>query len=101
MFSDSLVGRGLVDRSHHSGEALRVLVIDENPRDRVQIDEAVRKAFPGSRTHAVSEPAGLDPILETGEFDMVVADHRPSWIDAVPPLARVRGRRPDLTGLFF
>ncbi len=96
MFSDSLVGRGLVDRSHHSGEALRVLVIDENPRDRVQIEEAVRKAFPGSRTHAVSEPAGLDPILDAGEFDMVVADHRPSWIDAFRALSRVRERNPDL-----
>src|SRR5262245_3796633 len=96
MFSDSLVGRGLADRSHHSGEALRVLVVDENPRDRVQIEEAVRQAFPGSRTRAVSDPSGLDQILEAGDFDMVVSDHRPSWIDAFRVLVRVRERNPDL-----
>ena len=96
MFSDSLAGRGLTDRSRRTGEALRVLVIDENPRDRVQIEEAARQAFPGSRTEAVSDPSQLDRILDAGEFDMVVADHRPSWIDAFRVLARVRERNPDL-----
>src|SRR5262245_54150960 len=96
MFSDSLAGRGLIDRSRHSGEALRVLVIDENPRDRVQIEEAARQAFPGSLTQAVSDPSALDRILDAGAFDMVVSDHRPSWIDAFRALARVRERNADL-----
>ncbi len=96
MFSDSLAGRGLRDRSRRTGEALRVLVIDENPRDRVQIEEAARQAFPGSRTEAVSDPFQIDGILDAGEFEMVVADHRPSWIDAFHVLARVRERNPDL-----
>ncbi len=44
----------------------------------------------------VLEPDELPPILEAAAFDVVLADHRPSWIDAFLVLGRIRERNPDV-----
>src|SRR5262245_28328021 len=96
MASDSTAPHASGQRAGVPGEALRVLVIDESPRDRDLIVEALRTGLPGARASVVNHPGELAATLERGDFDVVVAEHRPGWIDAFEVLGKVRTADPDL-----
>ncbi len=96
MASDSTPARGPNTRAGAPGEVLRILVIDESPRDRALIAESIRNGLPGSEVVEVQDPAALSSALERGDLDVVLADHRPSWVDAFLVLGKVRERHPDL-----
>ncbi len=95
MPSESAAGRSL-SGTGASGEGLRILVVDESAEDRWRIVDALRGGLPASEVLEVRDPGELAPILERGCFDVVLADHRPGWIDAFAVLRRIRERDPDL-----
>jgi two-component system, cell cycle sensor histidine kinase and response regulator CckA len=95
MFSDSTASGAATGRSGATGEALRILVVDENPRDRAVIADALKAGFPGCRLIELQDPESLAALLEAG-LDVVVADHRPSWIDAFHLLGRIREKSLDV-----
>ncbi|MEP6995247.1 MAG: PAS domain S-box protein [Acidobacteriota bacterium] len=90
MPSDPTASRGPVSRGGPAGEVLRVLVIDENPRDRELIRESLRGGLGNIAILEIAQPEELESVLAAGQFDVVLADHRPSWIDAFQVLDRVR-----------
>ena len=96
MFSDSTAGGGPTGRAGTSGEALRLLVVDDSARDRALIVESLKAGFPGCAIAELQDPAQLERSLDAGRVDVIVADHRPSWVDAFRLLAHVRERSPDL-----
>ncbi len=96
MASDSTPARGPNTRAGAPGEILRILVIDESPRDRALIAESLRNGLPDSQVAEVRDPGELPAALERADFDVILADHRPSWIDAFVVLGKVRERHPDL-----
>ncbi len=96
MPSDSTPARGPTSRDGTAGEVLRILVLDENARDRALIAESLRNGLPGCDVVEALDPAALPELLDRGAFDLIVADHRPSWVDAFVVLGRVRERHPDL-----
>ena len=96
MPSDSTQARGPNTRAGAPGEVLRILVIDESPRDRALIAESLRNGLPESEVAEIQDPAELSAALERADFDVVLADHRPSWIDAFLVLGKARERHPDL-----
>ncbi|HEY1434772.1 MAG TPA: PAS domain S-box protein, partial [Thermoanaerobaculia bacterium] len=96
MASDSTAPHGSGARAGTPGATLRVLVIDENPRDRDLIVESLRNGLPESEPVLVTDPAALAGTLERGGFDVIVADHRPGWIDAFAVLGEVRERHPGV-----
>src|SRR5512135_578360 len=78
------------------GDALRILVVDEEPRDRDRILTALRGELPGATAEAIADPGGLSAALEHGTFDVVVTEHRLGGLDAFVLLASVRERWPDV-----
>jgi PAS domain S-box-containing protein len=96
MFSDSTAGGSPTGRPGPTGEALRLLVVDENPRDRALIGEALRSGFPGCRILELEDPANLGGVLDGSLVDVVVTDHRPSWVDAFLLLGRIREKSLDV-----
>ena len=96
MPSDSLAGRGTSFSGDLSGEALRVLVVDESERDRETLRDALASGLPGCRILLVVDPAELPRRLEANGYDLVVTEHRPGWVDAFELLAAARRRDPDL-----
>ena len=96
MASDSTPARGPNTRAGAPGGILRILVIDESPRDRALIAESLREGLPGSRVAELLDPGELPAALESADFDVILLDHRPSWIDAFVVLGKVRERHPDL-----
>ena len=59
MASDSTPARGPNTRAGAPGEVLRILVIDENPRDRALIAESLRNGLPESEVVEVQDPSEL------------------------------------------
>ncbi|HWZ86062.1 MAG TPA: PAS domain S-box protein, partial [Thermoanaerobaculia bacterium] len=96
MASDSTAPFGPASRAGSPEGILRILVIDENPRDRDSIVESLRNGLPGCEPSLLLDPSGLAEVLERGAFDVVLADHRPGWIDAFLVLGTVRERHPDV-----
>jgi two-component system cell cycle sensor histidine kinase/response regulator CckA len=88
--------RGPNTRAGAPGEILRILVIDESPRDRALIAESLRNGLPDSRVAEVRDPGELPAALERDDFDVILVDHRPSSIDAFVVLGKVRERNLDL-----
>ncbi|HTY40930.1 MAG TPA: PAS domain S-box protein [Thermoanaerobaculia bacterium] len=78
------------------GEALRILVVDENAEDRERTLAALRESLPGAAPVVVRDAGELAAALASGAFDVVVTDHRPAGIDAFLLLGRVRETRPDV-----
>ena len=72
------------------GEMLRILVVDESPRDRELIRALLRNAIGNVEVTEVAEPADLESHVAGGRFDVVLADHRPSWVDAFHLRERIR-----------
>ncbi len=93
---DATAGGSPTGRAGFSGEALRILVVDESPRDRALIVEALEQGIPTARVTVVDDPAQFPVVLDERAFDVILADHRPSWVDAFHLLGRVRERDPDL-----
>jgi two-component system cell cycle sensor histidine kinase/response regulator CckA len=96
MASDSTAPFGPGSRAGSPGGILRILVIDENPRDRDSIVESLRNGLPGCEPSLLLDPGDLAEVLERGAFDVILADHRPGWIDAFLVLGKVRERHPDV-----
>jgi PAS domain S-box-containing protein len=75
---------------------LRILVVDENARDRELIRASLRSALGNIEVLEITDPAEAEQTVSAGRFDVVLADHRPSWIDAFHLRERVRQLHPYL-----
>jgi PAS domain S-box-containing protein len=73
---------------------LRILVVDENPRDRDLIRALLRNSMANVEVTELADPAEVEAAIAAGRFDVVVADHRPSWIDAFHLRERIRQQYP-------
>jgi two-component system cell cycle sensor histidine kinase/response regulator CckA len=96
MFSSGSITGGQGSRDGSAGEGLRILVIDENPRDRSLIGEALRNGLAGAETIDVVDPADASRVLATERYDAVVTDHRPGRLDAFAVLGHVREGWPNV-----
>ncbi|HEX4439786.1 MAG TPA: PAS domain S-box protein [Thermoanaerobaculia bacterium] len=100
MPSDPTASRGPTLAGGLAGEALRILVVDESARDRETLRDTLASGLPGCRVLPIADPAELGRRMEAGDYDVVITDHRPGWVDAFELLAAVRHRDPDLPILF-
>ncbi len=73
---------------------LRILVVDENPRDRELIRALLRNSMANVDVAELADPAAVEATVAAGRFDVVVLDHRPSWIDAFHLRENIRQKYP-------
>jgi len=73
---------------------LRILVVDESARDRELIRVSLRSSLGDVEILEIVDAAEAEKTVAAGRFDVVLADHRPSWIDAFHLRERVRQQYP-------
>jgi len=83
------------------GNELQVLLIDDNPDDRMLATREMHKAFPRLSVTEVMDPEGFKRALENDGFDMVITDYHLNWTDGIAVLAAVRGRFPLCPVIMF
>jgi len=60
----------------HETQPLRLLIIDDQADDRDQMMRSLRKAFPGSVLHEITNQQEFDTALGQSPFEVVVAEYR-------------------------
>lgn len=81
--------------------ALRVLLVDDNPQDRALVARELEKEYWPLEVRAAIDQRQLDQLLTEGEFDLVVTDFQLLWTDGVRVLRAVKARYPNCPVIMF
>ncbi|HEY9159197.1 PAS domain-containing response regulator [Candidatus Binatus sp.] len=71
-----------------------LLIVEDNPMDRMLIQAMLRRAFPSARILAADGPLQFNERLKCDGCDLVITDYWLGWIDGLSVLQRVRERWP-------
>jgi PAS domain S-box-containing protein len=71
-----------------------LLVVEDNPTDRMVIQARLRRAFPSAQILAADDPIELNAHLRRPGCDIVITDYWLGWSDGLSVLQRVRERWP-------
>ncbi len=74
---------------------LSILLIDDNPNDRLMIDRELRKSFPDLEVKSAIDAETLEQILAAGGFDLVITDYQVRWSDGLTIVKQVQRRYPS------
>ncbi|MCZ0901968.1 response regulator, partial [Microcoleus sp. HI-ES] len=67
---------------------LSILLIDDNPNDRLMIERELRKTFPDLAIKSVIDIQTLEYILVAGGFDIVITDYQLHWSNGLTILQK-------------
>jgi PAS domain S-box-containing protein len=81
--------------------ATRVLLVDDNPQDRLLTRRALASEFPDLELTEVIGQAQLDDALDAPAFDIVVTDFQIRWTDGLKVLEAVQGIAPEIPVIMF
>lgn len=82
-------------------DALRILLIDDNPDDRALAMRELRREFPDLEAGQITNAQDFAQALEGDEFDLVIADYRLRWTDGLEVLRAVKARWPECPVIMF
>ena len=71
-----------------------VLIIEDNPTDRLVIETRLRRGFPDARLSVADDLRQLRETLKNENCDVVVTDYWLGWTDGLSVLQQVRERWP-------
>jgi len=74
---------------------LSILLIDDNPNDRLMIDLELRKAFAEVEIKSPIDAKTLEEMLATGGFDVVITDYQLRWSDGLTVLKKIKTSHPN------
>ncbi|BCL38601.1 response regulator [Nostoc sp. MS1] len=80
---------------------LRILLIDDNPHDRLLAIHALEREFSDLLIQEVIRAEELEQALSTGELDVVITDYQLRWNDGITVLREFKNRYPELPVIMF
>jgi len=80
---------------------LRLLLIDDNPHDRLLAIHALEREFADLQIQQVARPQELEQALSAAEFDLVVTDYELRWSDGITVLREIKSRYPEIPVVMF
>ena len=78
-----------------------VLLIDDNPNDRLLARRELAKEFDSLIVHEAIDQQELDKALLAGDFDLVITDYQLGWSNGLQVLRAVRDRRTACPVIMF
>jgi len=81
--------------------SLRVLLVDDNPDDRLLALRALQRELPNIKATEITEDDGLCAALDQGGFDVVVTDFQLRWSDGLRVLREVKKRFANVPVVMF
>ncbi|MGH7396493.1 MAG: response regulator [Candidatus Rokuibacteriota bacterium] len=76
-------------------DEFRILLVDDNPDDRLLIRRALTREFPDLALTEVGDPAGLARALDDGPFDLVITDYGLGFTDGLALLDTLKAQWPE------
>jgi FixJ family two-component response regulator len=80
---------------------MRVLLIDDEPDDRILSRHELSRHFPHFHIEDIRAEIDLRRALDAGPVDLVVTDFQLRWTDGIDVLQRVKDRFPDCAVVMF
>jgi len=82
---------------------VRILIIDDNPDDRLLAIRELSRAFSDLIVEQIAEAEGLEQILSASnfDFDLVITDYRLRWSDGISVLRAIKAQYPALPVVMF
>lgn len=84
-----------------SSKMLRILLIDDNPQDRLLAVRSLEREFLTLQIEEIIKPEDFTLALETGQFDLVITDYQLRWSDGLVVLRAIKSRYPDCPVIMF
>jgi len=78
-----------------------MLLLDDNPDDRLLALRALQKEIPDLKATEVTDQESLDRVLGQGGFDLVVTDYQLRWSDGLSVLREVKRLWPNVPVVMF
>jgi PAS domain S-box-containing protein len=76
-------------------DRFRILLIDDNPDDRLLIRRALTREFPELEVSEVGDPVALTRAIENGPFDLVITDYGLGFTDGLSLLDSLKAQWPE------
>ena len=80
---------------------VHILLIDDNPHDRVLATRALEKEYAALQVTTILQAEDLTHALSAGQFDLVVTDYQLGWTDGVAVLRTIKHQYPDCPVVMF
>lgn len=95
------MNRSDLDPRSRSARPLRLLLIDDNPRDRELLVRELRHRFAPLVIEPVRDNLEFEQALAYGAFDAVVLDYQINWSTGLEALGALKRARPNCPVLMF
>src|SRR5438128_63706 len=82
-------------------DEIRVLLVDDNPEDRVLVIRELRRDFANLQINQVTDAKHFARALESGKGDLVITDYRLRWSDGLAVLRAIKGCWPECPVIMF
>jgi PAS domain S-box-containing protein len=80
---------------------LRILLIDDNPHDRLLVIHALEREFAELQVQQIIHLEDFEQALSKGEFDLAITDYQLRWNDGLAVLRLIKNRYPDCPVIMF
>jgi DNA-binding NtrC family response regulator len=80
---------------------MRILLIDDNPDDRLLTRREIERHFPRFTIQDIASGPEFMGALEAGSFDLVITDFELRWSNGITILDSVKERYPDCHVIMF
>ncbi len=80
---------------------LCILLIDENPDDRLLIISELNQEFSDCNVEQISNSEDFNQALEAGNFELVITDYQLRWSDGITLLHAIKRRYPRCPVVMF
>ena len=80
---------------------LHILLVDDNPDDRLLAIRELRRKSPHLQVKQIIEAQGFAQALEAGDFDLVITDYQLRWSDGLAVLRATKARCPHCPVIMF
>lgn len=80
---------------------LRILVIDDNPHDRLLAIHALKQEFVELEVKQIIRAEELEEALSAQKFDVVVTDYQLRWTDGLSVVRKIKSRDPEQPIVMF
>jgi signal transduction histidine kinase len=84
-----------------SAETLRVILVDDNPVDRLLALRELSSEFPQVQAEQITDQATFEQALAKGNFDVVVTDYQLHWGNGLQVLREIKDRFPETPVIMF
>ncbi len=82
-------------------QTIRILLLDDNPDDRMLAIRELRREFTDLQVEQISEPTGFNQALAAGNFDVTITDYQLRWTDGIKVLHTIKAHYPERPVIMF